>query len=74
MAAGAVVDAWAVRFEATVPARWCTARKGQRHLPGRWWSATDAGHVVTSRGWNGISSQVCLHPGGRMASYCMPFT
>src|SRR6266542_2278746 len=22
-----------------------TARKGQRHLPGRWWSATDGGHV-----------------------------
>jgi hypothetical protein len=38
-------DAWAVRFEAMAPARRFNVRKGQRHLPGRWWSATDGGHV-----------------------------
>lgn len=27
------------------PARRIRARKGQRHLPGRWWSATDGRHV-----------------------------
>jgi hypothetical protein len=27
------------------PARQIKARKGQRHLPGRWWSATDGRHV-----------------------------
>jgi hypothetical protein len=27
------------------PARRIKARKGQRHLPGRWWSATDGRHV-----------------------------
>jgi hypothetical protein len=40
-----LADAWAVRFEAMSPARRYRARKGQRHLPGRWWSATDGGHV-----------------------------
>jgi hypothetical protein len=38
-------DAWAVRFEAMAPVRRFIARKGQRHLPGRWWSATDGAHV-----------------------------
>jgi hypothetical protein len=27
------------------PARRISARKGQRHLPGRWWSATDGRYV-----------------------------
>ncbi|MFJ8580047.1 TnsA-like heteromeric transposase endonuclease subunit [Micromonospora sp. NPDC093277] len=36
---------WTVRFEATAPVRRFTARKEQRHLPGRWWSATDGAHV-----------------------------
>lgn len=40
-----LADAWAVRFEAAAPARRFNVRKGQRHLPGRWWSATDGGHV-----------------------------
>jgi hypothetical protein len=40
-----LADAWAVRFEAMGPARRFTARKGQRHLPGRWWSSTVGGHV-----------------------------
>jgi TnsA-like endonuclease N terminal len=40
-----MADAWAVRFEAMAPARRFNVRKGQRHLPGRWWSATDGGHV-----------------------------
>jgi hypothetical protein len=37
-----LVDAWAVRFDAMVPARRFTARRGQRHLSGRW-SASDQG-------------------------------
>jgi hypothetical protein len=40
-----LADAWSVRFEAVAPARRFNLRKRQRHLPGRWWSATDAGHV-----------------------------
>ena len=41
----ALTDAWAVRFEATAPVRRFYSRKAQRHLPGRWWSATDGVHV-----------------------------
>jgi hypothetical protein len=40
-----LADAWAVRFEAMSPVRRYRARKGQRHLPGLWWSSTMAGHV-----------------------------
>ena len=40
-----LADAWAVRFEGVSPARRYRARKGQRHLPGLWWSSTMAGHV-----------------------------
>jgi hypothetical protein len=40
-----LADVWAVRFEAMAPARRFTSRKGQRHLPGCWWSATDCRHV-----------------------------
>src|SRR5262245_9826154 len=40
-----LADAWAVRFEAVAPARRYRARKGQRHLPGLWWSSTMADHV-----------------------------
>jgi hypothetical protein len=40
-----LVDAWGVRFEAAAPARRFNPRKGQRHLSGRWWSATDGAHV-----------------------------
>jgi hypothetical protein len=40
-----LADAWAVRFEAAVPARRFNARRGQRHLSGRWWSGTDGVHV-----------------------------
>ncbi len=40
-----LADAWAVRFEAAVPARRFNARKGQRHLSGRWWSGTDGVHI-----------------------------
>jgi hypothetical protein len=38
-------DAWPVRFELAAPVRALRSRRGQRHLPGRWWSATNAGHV-----------------------------
>jgi hypothetical protein len=40
-----LAEAAAVRFAAMLPARRFKARKGQRHLPGRWWSATDGRHV-----------------------------
>src|ERR1700704_2291433 len=39
------MDASAVRVEGMAPARRFNLRKGQRHLPGRWWSATDGRHV-----------------------------
>ena len=40
-----LADGWTVRFEAMSPARRYRVRKGQRHLPGLWWSSTMAGHV-----------------------------
>src|SRR5512143_1370752 len=40
-----LADVLAVRFEAMAPVRRFAARKGQRHLPGRWWSATNGRHV-----------------------------
>lgn len=40
-----LADADRVRLADIVPARPIKARKGQRHLPGLWWSATDARHV-----------------------------
>src|SRR5215813_5165886 len=32
-------------FADMTPVRRIKARKGQRHLPGRWWSATDGRHI-----------------------------
>lgn len=40
-----LTDAWAVRFEDVVPVREFRSYKGQRHLPGLWWSSTAGGHV-----------------------------
>lgn len=40
-----VADAARVRLADMAPARRVKARKGQRNLPGRWWSATDGRHV-----------------------------
>jgi hypothetical protein len=40
-----LADAATVRLTDLAPARRLKARKHQRHLPGRWWSATDARHV-----------------------------
>jgi hypothetical protein len=40
-----LAEATVVRFADTQPARRIRTRKGQRHLPGRWWSATDCRHV-----------------------------
>jgi hypothetical protein len=34
-----------IPFADMTPVRRIKARKGQRHLPGRWWSATDGRHV-----------------------------
>ena len=31
-----------MRFELAAPVRVLRSRRGQRHLPGRWWSATEA--------------------------------
>ena len=40
-----LADAARVRLTDMQPSRRFRARKGQRHLPGRWWSATDGRHV-----------------------------
>ena len=40
-----LADAWAVRFETGRPVRRFPSYKGQKHFPGRWWSATMGGHV-----------------------------
>jgi hypothetical protein len=40
-----LADAARVRLTDMQPSRRFKARKGQRNLPGRWWSATDARHV-----------------------------
>jgi hypothetical protein len=40
-----LADAAMVRLTEMQPSRRFRARKGQRHLPGRWWSATDGRHV-----------------------------
>ena len=40
-----LAEAWAAPFEGCLPARRFTARKGQQHLSGLWWSATTGGHV-----------------------------
>ena len=34
-----------VRFADSQPTRRIRTRKGQRRLPGRWWSATDGRHI-----------------------------
>ena len=40
-----LAEAAVVRFADTQPARRIRTRKGQRHLPGLWWSATTGEHV-----------------------------
>lgn len=40
-----LADSSRVAFESCAPVRRFLSRKGQRHLSGRWWSATMAGHV-----------------------------
>ncbi|MEU2130497.1 TnsA-like heteromeric transposase endonuclease subunit [Streptomyces sp. NPDC018352] len=40
-----LADVWAVRFEDSAPVRGFKSYKGQRHLPGLWWSATVGGHI-----------------------------
>jgi hypothetical protein len=40
-----LADAAVVRFADMQPSRRFRTRKGQRHLPGRWWPATDGRHV-----------------------------
>lgn len=38
-------EVWPVRFERCRPVRRFPQYKGQRHFPGRYWSATMSGHV-----------------------------
>jgi len=38
-------DAWSMRFERCLPVRRFPSYKGQKHYPGRWWSATMGAHV-----------------------------
>ncbi|MEU5547275.1 TnsA-like heteromeric transposase endonuclease subunit [Streptomyces sioyaensis] len=40
-----LANVWAVRFEDAEPVREFKSYKGQRHLPGLWWSSTAAGHI-----------------------------
>ena len=40
-----LADAWALRLESVPPVRRFASYRGQRHLSGRWWSATDGRHV-----------------------------
>ncbi|AJT62579.3 hypothetical protein T261_0890 [Streptomyces lydicus] len=40
-----LADVWAVRFEDVVPVRAFASYRGQRNLPGLWWSATAGGHI-----------------------------
>jgi hypothetical protein len=40
-----LASATRIPFADMTPVRRIKARKGQRHLPGRWWSATDGRHV-----------------------------
>ena len=41
----ALAEAWSLRLERAEPVRRFASYRGQRHLPGRWWSATDQRHV-----------------------------
>ncbi|WP_019871538.1 TnsA-like heteromeric transposase endonuclease subunit [Salinispora oceanensis] len=45
-----LADAWSVRFERCRPARRFPQYKGQKHFPGRWWTAT-MGHHVGYESW-----------------------
>ena len=49
-----LAEAWALPLERGEPVRRFPSYKGQRHLPGLWWSATDGRHVGSSPGSNGI--------------------
>ncbi|MFI9355561.1 TnsA-like heteromeric transposase endonuclease subunit [Streptomyces lydicus] len=40
-----LADAWPVRFEDVAPVREFRSYKGQRHLPGLWWSSKAGGHI-----------------------------
>ena len=40
-----LADAWALRLESVPPVRRFASYRGQRHLSGCWWSATDGRHV-----------------------------
>lgn len=41
----ALAEAGSLRLERAAPVRQFASYRGQRHLPGRWWSATDQRHV-----------------------------
>ena len=43
-----LADAWALRLESVPPVRRFASYRGQRHLSGCWWSATDIGQRVSA--------------------------
>jgi hypothetical protein len=45
-----LTEAWAAPLEAVQPVRRFRPYKGQKHLPGDWWSATD-GRLVGFESW-----------------------
>jgi hypothetical protein len=45
-------DAWSTPFERCLPVRRFPSYKGQKHYPGRWWSARWAPTSGSSRGWS----------------------
>ena len=70
-----LADAWALRLESVPPVRRFASYRGQRHLSGCWWSATDGRHVgfeswlerdllrtFSRRSWKGVGV-------GRVASH-----
>jgi hypothetical protein len=67
-----LAEASVVRFTAMLPVRRFNARKGQRHLPGRWWSAADGRHVgyeswlerdqVIRLDWDGAVTGIASQP------------
>jgi len=63
-----LADARALRLERAAPVQQFASYQGQRHLPGRWWSATTSGTWGMSRGWNAITSRELAAAGGKVSA------
>jgi hypothetical protein len=67
-----LAEAAVVRFADMQLTRRIRARKGQRHLPGRWWSATDGRHIGyeswLERDQQGIGEADVARPPGHFSS------